>query len=90
MIISVVITTLTSSDPFTLFQAFIHPVLARIFWSTSSGDLGGITWSPYAYCKGTFVADREHTFNNNDKELGGFIFIDFAGSGLVHVCGKNQ
>jgi len=74
---------------FTL-QAFIHPLLARFFWSVDSPDIRpGITWSPYAYCNGTFTATRSHEFTvQNHSNLGDIVFIDFAGSGIVHLCGK--
>lgn len=68
-------------------QAFIHPSLARFFWSTSSTDHRGITWSPYAYCNGTFTNTRNHEFSFREFAPGSYIFIDFSGSGIVHLCG---
>ncbi|XP_064390496.1 ammonium transporter 2-like isoform X2 [Halichondria panicea] len=70
-----------------VMTAFIHPSLARFFWSSSNPQQPA--WSPYAPCNGTYTADREHTFSfyTEDVELGDYIFFDFAGSGLVHVCG---
>jgi hypothetical protein len=68
-------------------QAFIHPSIARFFWSATSSDPRGITWSPYAYCNGTFTATKIHEFTFRDSALGDFIFIDFSGSGVVHLCG---
>ena len=69
-------------------QAFIHPFLARLFWSSHS-NANFTTWSPYDYCNGTFTANRAHTFQflSPGEDLGEFTFIDFAGSGLVHICG---
>ena len=83
-------------------QAFIHPFLARIFWSTPiiTGDILNDTirtpsessWSPYGYCNGTYVLDHNrHFVSLEPRESNIFFdltFIDFAGSGLVHVCGK--
>lgn len=83
-------------------QAFIHPFLARLFWSTPIVNAHEVTenttyhlsnWSPYGYCSGTYVLDKEHNyikFAAVEPAHGIFnlTFIDFAGSGLVHVCGK--
>lgn len=71
-------------------QAFIHPGLARFFWSAARSDPPSLTWSPYEYCNGTFTAESNHTFSfhKSGDDLGDFVFIDFAGSGLVHLCGK--
>ena len=70
-------------------QAFIHPSLARIFWSSRS-DPGPFVWSPYETCNGTFTATIDHRFTSIvNEDLGvEYVFFDFAGSGLVHVCGK--
>ena len=70
-------------------QAFIHPSLARIFWSSRS-DPGPFVWSPYETCNGTFTTTIDHGFTSLvGKDLGvEFVFFDFAGSGLVHVCGE--
>ena len=70
-------------------QAFIHPGLARFFWSAARSDPYGLTLSPYEYCNGTFTAAQNHSFSFHQSDnLGEFVFIDFAGSGLVHLCGK--
>ena len=81
-------------------QAFIHPFLARLFWSTPivMGDVDTNTtyfvsnWSPYGYCNGAYVLDRNHSFIEFDaikskNAIFDLTFIDFAGSGLVHACG---
>ena len=73
-------------------QAVIHPFLARLFWSSAIPDLRGMMrLSPYRFCNGTFISTKEHEFNiwpENDTEIGELVFFDFAGSGLVHLCGK--
>ena len=69
-------------------QGFIHPALARFFWA--AGDREPHFGSPYRYCNGTFIVNFDHSFDITDSEdtLGKYLFIDFAGSGLVHLCGK--
>lgn len=71
-------------------QALIHPVLARFFWSSANPDPHRMIMSPYKYCNGTFVTKRDHgfSFHEEDTDLGNIVFLDFAGSGLVHLCGK--
>ena len=69
-------------------QGFIHPALARFFWA--AGDREPHFGSPYRYCNGTFIVNFDHSFDITDSQdtLGKYLFIDFAGSGLVHLCGK--
>ena len=83
---------LSSTFPSPNLQAFIHPSLARFFWSAARSDPAAMTWSPYEYCNGTFTATSSHsfTFFPSGTNLGDFVFIDFAGSGLVHLCGKRN
>ena len=71
-------------------QAFIHPFLARLFWSSVKPDPRALIWSPYEYCNGTFSATKDHSFLSypSDTNLGEIVFIDFAGAGLVHLCGE--
>ena len=49
-------------------------------------------WSPYETCNGTFTATFDHRFTSIESEDLGvkFVFFDFAGSGLVHVCGEQS
>lgn len=70
-----------------LMSGFIHPALARFFWA--AGDREPHFGSPYRYCNGTFIVNFDHSFDITDSEdtLGKYLFIDFAGSGLVHLCG---
>ncbi len=69
------------------FKAFIHPSLARFFWSVDSSSRS-LTWSPFAYCNGTFTTTIEHEFSYHTEARSGFVFIDFGGSGIVHLCGE--
>ena len=82
--------TLTHTHTHTHSQAFIHPSLARFFWSSSRSNPRTLTWSPYEYCNGTFTATRDHMFSSQpgSLNLNEYVFIDFAGSGLVHLCGE--
>ena len=72
-----------------LLKGFIHPGLARFFWA--AGDRHPHYGSPYRFCNGTFVVDSDHSFvvtDESTQSLGPYIFIDFAGSGIVHLCGN--
>ena len=71
-----------------VMAGIIHPLLARFFWA--AGPRQPLFGSPYRYCNGTYIYDRNHSFFTTDSSdnLQSFVFIDFAGSGLVHLCGK--
>ena len=69
-------------------QGFIHPFLARVFWV--AGNNRPNFGSPYRFCNGSHILDFDHSFTfTRDSDLGSYVFIDFAGSGLVHLCGKS-
>ena len=71
-----------------IMAGIIHPLLARFFWA--AGPREPLFGSPYRYCNGTYIYERDHSFFTTEPSdnLHSFIFIDFAGSGLVHLCGK--
>ena len=47
-------------------------------------------WSPFRFCNGTLTVERDHSFTSYppDEDLRSFVFLDFAGSGVVHLCGE--
>lgn len=49
-------------------------------------------WSPFRFCNGTRTVERDHPLSNYsaDEDFTDFVFLDFAGSGVVHLCGKIQ
>ena len=57
-------------------------------WSTGKNE--EFMWSPFRFCNGTRITERDHSFTNYtaDEDFQEFIFFDFAGSGIVHLCGK--
>ena len=47
-------------------------------------------FSPFRFCNGTRTVETNHDISSYSpgEDLGYFVFIDFAGSGVVHLCGK--
>lgn len=57
-------------------------------WSTGRNE--NLMWSPFRFCNGTQTVERDHSFTSYppDEDLRSFVFLDFAGSGVVHLCGE--
>ena len=47
-------------------------------------------FSPFRFCNGTRTIEKDHRISNYSagEDLGDFVFLDYAGSGVVHLCGK--
>ena len=56
----------------------------------SAGRNEDIMFSPFRFCNGTLTVESHHSFSSYsaDEDLGEIVFLDFAGSGVVHLCGK--
>ena len=57
----------------------------------SAGRNENLMFSPFRFCNGTRTVERDHSISvySTDEDLGNFVFLDFAGSGVVHLCGKS-
>ena len=67
----------------------MHPLIARMFWGV--GIESRIGFSPFQYCNGTarasLVSQHNYDYLTADSTYPDIFFVDFAGSGVVHLLG---